>query len=96
MIQYHPNSKSKIIGEGSYLQPFEEKPISPFNQGKTILYWKSPRTFSLLIRSGFLREVFPEESFGRFSRKAVLKPIQIEGQKALLILFPNKEKEINV
>ncbi|MEK6970989.1 MAG: hypothetical protein AABW68_04885 [archaeon] len=65
--------------------------LSAFQEGKTLLYWKSPHSFSLLIRTSFLREVFPKEVFGRFSRKAILKPYAEDGKKGIIVLFSEKE-----
>lgn len=68
--------------------------LSAFQKGKTLLYWKSPHSFSLLIRTSFLREVFPQESFGRFSRKAKLVPYNENGHNGILVLFENKQEAI--
>ena len=74
----------------------DDKKASAFAKGKTLLYWKSPKSFSLLIRSSFLKEAFPTESFGRFSRKAVIKPIEENGKRGLLVLFQSETESVHV
>ncbi len=70
--------------------------VSAFREGKTILYWKSPHSFSLLIRTSFLKEIFPNRVFGRFSRKAQLEPYDENGKKGILVLFENEQAVVNV
>jgi hypothetical protein len=78
------------------MSPPEDKNASAFAKGKTLLYWKSPKAFSLLIRSTFLKEAFPNETFGRFSRKATLKPIIEDGKRGILVLFQSETESIHV
>jgi hypothetical protein len=71
-----------------------QKISTAYREGKTLLYWKSSHSFSLLIRAAFLKEAFPTDAFGRFSRKAKLIPYNKNGRSGLLVLFDNKPEAI--